>query len=311
PAPVAERATDRDRVRARRPARPGGVALPAAARRAADRDRPPLHHPLAGPLRAAAAGDRDHRAGRRQPGDRGEHLRSGADDPVRRRRLRRGRPRGAPVRGGDRLLLVAAVLGGGPAAGRSCAAGRPAGGRGEHGEPGHGGHPGGDRLPGSAVHRRVAARDPRRDRHRDRDDRGDRVAAGPAARPGRPAADAVGPAATTSTAVPTGIRTARLDPGCSGCGGGEMNLFREALAWLFAPEQQVGADSVLTRLGEHLLYTAIAVVISAVIAIPIGYWIGHTGRGKQVAVAFSGAARALPSLGLLTILTLLVGVGDA
>src|SRR5699024_4450685 len=46
-------------------------------------------------------------------------------------------------------------------------------------------------------------------------------------------------------------------------------------------------------------------------AIPIGYWIGHTGRGKQVAVAFSGAARALPSLGLLTILTLLVGVGDA
>ena len=90
-----------------------------------------------------------------------------------------------------------------------------------------------------------------------------------------------------------------------------MSLFKEALAWLFAPEQQVGADSVLTRLGEHLLYTAIAVVISAVIAIPIGYWIGHTGRGKQVAVAFSGAARALPSLGLLTILTLLVGVGDA
>lgn len=90
-----------------------------------------------------------------------------------------------------------------------------------------------------------------------------------------------------------------------------MSLFKEALAWLFAPEQQVGADSVLTRVGEHLLYTAIAVVISAVIAIPIGYWIGHTGRGKQVAVAFSGAARALPSLGLLTILTLLVGVGDA
>lgn len=90
-----------------------------------------------------------------------------------------------------------------------------------------------------------------------------------------------------------------------------MNLFREALAWLLAPEQQTGPDAVLTRLGEHLGYTAIAVVISAVIAIPIGYWIGHTGRGKQIAVACSGAARALPSLGLLTILTLLVGVGDA
>jgi len=64
-------------------------------------------------------------------------------------------------------------------------------------------------------------------------------------------------------------------------------------------------------LGEHLLYTAIALLISAVIAIPIGYAIGHTRRGKQVAVALSGAARALPSLGLLTILTLLVGVGHA
>ncbi|WP_148239372.1 ABC transporter permease [Ruania zhangjianzhongii] len=90
-----------------------------------------------------------------------------------------------------------------------------------------------------------------------------------------------------------------------------MDLFREALAWLFAPEQQTGPDAVLTRLGEHLLYTVIAVVVSAVIAIPIGYAIGHTGRGKQLAVALSGAARALPSLGLLTILTLLVGVGDA
>lgn len=90
-----------------------------------------------------------------------------------------------------------------------------------------------------------------------------------------------------------------------------MELFREALAWLVAPDQQTGPDAVLVRLGEHLLYTVIAVVISAVIAIPIGYAIGHTGRGKQIAVALSGAARALPSLGLLTILTLLVGVGDA
>jgi len=90
-----------------------------------------------------------------------------------------------------------------------------------------------------------------------------------------------------------------------------MNLFLDAIAWLFAPEQHSGPNAVLVRLGEHLLYTAIALLISAVIAIPIGYAIGHTRRGKQVAVALSGAARALPSLGLLTILTLLVGVGHA
>src|SRR5699024_2256765 len=90
-----------------------------------------------------------------------------------------------------------------------------------------------------------------------------------------------------------------------------MSLFLDAIAWLFAAEQHSGPNAVLVRLGEHLLYTAIALLISAVIAIPIGYAIGHTGRGKQVAVALSGAARALPSLGLLTILTLLVGVGHA
>ncbi|UFU04122.1 ABC transporter permease [Ruania suaedae] len=90
-----------------------------------------------------------------------------------------------------------------------------------------------------------------------------------------------------------------------------MNLFAEALAWLADPTKHEGANAISARLGEHLFYTAIAMLISAAIAIPIGYAIGHTGRGKQIAVALSGAARALPSLGLLTILTLLVGFAQA
>ncbi len=36
--------------------------------------------------------------------------------------------------------------------------------------------------------------------------------------------------------------------------------------------------------------------------------IGHTGRGREVAVAISGAARAIPSFGLLILLVLLFGV---
>ncbi|UFU05248.1 ABC transporter permease [Ruania halotolerans] len=90
-----------------------------------------------------------------------------------------------------------------------------------------------------------------------------------------------------------------------------MNPFADAFAWLVAPEQHEGANAIAARLAEHMLYSAVAVAISAAIAIPIGYAIGHTGRGKQIAVAFSGAARALPSLGLLTILTLIVGIGQA
>ena len=67
-----------------------------------------------------------------------------------------------------------------------------------------------------------------------------------------------------------------------------------------------------TRRGHSrvdLFYTVVsAVSIAAVIAIPLGWLIGHTGRGREIAVALSGAARALPSLGLVVLLVLLLGV---
>lgn len=90
-----------------------------------------------------------------------------------------------------------------------------------------------------------------------------------------------------------------------------MNLFAEAWAWLTAPEQWTGTNTLLDRTGEHLVYTLVALAISTAIAVPLGYLVGHTGRGKQLTVGLAGAGRALPSLGLLTVLTLIVGVGDA
>jgi osmoprotectant transport system permease protein len=87
-----------------------------------------------------------------------------------------------------------------------------------------------------------------------------------------------------------------------------MNLFSEAMAWLFAPERYVGADALQVRIGEHLFYTFISVVIACAIAIPLGYFIGHTGRGREIAIGVSGAARAIPSFGLILLLVLLIGV---
>ena len=49
-------------------------------------------------------------------------------------------------------------------------------------------------------------------------------------------------------------------------------------------------------------------VIAAIIAVPLGWLIGHTGKGRDIAVAISGAARAIPSFGLLILLVLLLGV---
>ena len=87
-----------------------------------------------------------------------------------------------------------------------------------------------------------------------------------------------------------------------------MNLFTDALAWLFSPERLEGPYALPILLGQHLYYTIVSVLIAAAIAVPAGWIIGHTGRGREIAVAISGAARAIPSFGLMILLVLLLGV---
>lgn len=87
-----------------------------------------------------------------------------------------------------------------------------------------------------------------------------------------------------------------------------MNQIIEAWLWLSDPARFTGANAIPVRIGEHLFYTVIAIVIAAAIAIPIGYYIGHTGRGRDVAIAVAGAARAIPSFGLILLLVLILGV---
>jgi osmoprotectant transport system permease protein len=48
--------------------------------------------------------------------------------------------------------------------------------------------------------------------------------------------------------------------------------------------------------------------VASAMAIPLGFYIGHTGRGRGWAVGITGAARALPTFGLLLYLVLVVGV---
>ena len=87
-----------------------------------------------------------------------------------------------------------------------------------------------------------------------------------------------------------------------------MNLFAEAIAWIFSPARAEGALPLSEAIWTHLAFTVVSVVIAAAIAIPAGWLIGHTGRGREVAVALSGAARAVPSFGLVLLLVLVLGV---
>ncbi len=86
-----------------------------------------------------------------------------------------------------------------------------------------------------------------------------------------------------------------------------MNLLASAFAWIFGGDL-AGTDPIPDALVTHLILTFVSVLIGAVIAIPLGWLIGHTGRGRDVAVAVSGAARAIPSFGLFILLVLVMGV---
>lgn len=87
-----------------------------------------------------------------------------------------------------------------------------------------------------------------------------------------------------------------------------MNLVAEAFAWLLQPERWSGPTGMPVALAQHLGFTFLSVLIAAAIAVPAGWAIGHTGRGREIAVAVSGAARAIPSFGLLVLLVLIMGV---
>ncbi|MBN9179280.1 ABC transporter permease [Microbacterium sp.] len=86
-----------------------------------------------------------------------------------------------------------------------------------------------------------------------------------------------------------------------------MNLLVDAFRWIFGGSIP-GTDPIPEAYATHLAYTFISVFAAAVIAIPIGWWIGHTGRGRDVAVTVAGAARAIPSFGLFVLLILIFGV---
>ncbi|GAA2571381.1 ABC transporter permease [Mycolicibacterium diernhoferi] len=88
-----------------------------------------------------------------------------------------------------------------------------------------------------------------------------------------------------------------------------MNFLNEALSYIFTAANWSGPAGLGIRIVEHLQYTLIAVLFSALVAIPIGLLIGHTGRGTFLVVTGVNALRALPTLGVLLLGVLLWGLG--
>ena len=88
-----------------------------------------------------------------------------------------------------------------------------------------------------------------------------------------------------------------------------MNFVERAVSYLLTVDNWTGPVGLGARIFEHLEYTAAAVLASALIAVPIGLIIGHTGRGTLVVVGAVNGLRALPTLGVLLLGVLWFGLG--
>jgi len=80
-----------------------------------------------------------------------------------------------------------------------------------------------------------------------------------------------------------------------------VSLSGEVVAWFTTAEHWRGDFGVPHRLTEHLLMSAAAVATAVVLALPIGIWLGHRGRGGALAINLANVGRAVPSLAILAL----------
>ena len=86
-----------------------------------------------------------------------------------------------------------------------------------------------------------------------------------------------------------------------------MSFFSWAWDWVTTDANWHGSGSIPQQLVAHLGYSALPLLIAALIGVPVGVLIGHTGRGAVTVVNVANAWRAIPTLGLLILLAVFLG----
>ncbi|MBK5110851.1 MAG: ABC transporter permease subunit [Thermoleophilia bacterium] len=97
---------------------------------------------------------------------------------------------------------------------------------------------------------------------------------------------------------------------------GALGLFGEAFQFVFQGREAAtggvtvgGLDQVLELAAKQLEVTLLALLVSLVLALPVGVLLGHYGKGEFVAVSAGNAGRAIPELALIALMAAAVGVG--
>jgi osmoprotectant transport system permease protein len=89
----------------------------------------------------------------------------------------------------------------------------------------------------------------------------------------------------------------------------DAGFLNEVVEWFTDPQHWEGSFGVPTRLLEHLVMSGVSVLAAAVVALPLGMYIGHTGRLEALVVSVANLGRAIPSFGLIFLAVLVLGLG--
>jgi osmoprotectant transport system permease protein len=90
-----------------------------------------------------------------------------------------------------------------------------------------------------------------------------------------------------------------------------------AIEFIFTPQSSNvtggktvgGFDQVVELTFNQLELTVFALALSLLVALPIGLYLGHRGRGELIAVSLGNAGRAVPELALIAFMAAAIGVG--
>jgi osmoprotectant transport system permease protein len=93
--------------------------------------------------------------------------------------------------------------------------------------------------------------------------------------------------------------------------------FGGAIDFIFTPQESNvtggnkvgGFDKCLELVVGHLEVTFLALALALIVALPIGLYLGHRGKGELLAVGIGNAGRAIPELAVIALVATLIGVG--
>jgi osmoprotectant transport system permease protein len=95
-----------------------------------------------------------------------------------------------------------------------------------------------------------------------------------------------------------------------------LESFSGAIDFIFSQRESFGGgtqvgglDQVGDLMLRHIWVSAAALGVGLAVALPLGTYLGHRGRGEALAVAVGNAGRAIPELVLIAVLVAFVGTG--